>query len=68
MNLNPIIRRATLAIRRREAICFDAAKKIRGANYRDNHAARWFVLAVADEFARRHAKWRRFSEALNDAF
>lgn len=68
MNLNPIVRRATSAIARREQICFDVSKTIRGEKFRDRITHRVLVLAVAEEFAKRYVKWRRFAEPLNDAF
>ena len=67
MNLTPIIRRAERAVLRRETIVRQAVTRIGCAAYRAKMTRRVIVLAVADEFARRYAKWRRFSEALNNA-
>jgi len=65
-DLEPIIRRAKDAIMRREPIVLRTAADLERFNLPFTRRA--FILGVADEFAKRYDKWRKYETALNNAY
>ena len=65
-DLEPIIRRAKDAITRRESIVLRTAADLSRFNLAVTRRA--FILGVADEFAKRYAKWRKYEAPLNNAY